>query len=242
LQLRGTVLLSEEGINLNLSGTKAAIAEFQTFLLADIRFADMTFRTSFSSGQPFKFMKVKIRKEIITMRRPEVRAADARAQGLAPHELKKWLDENRDITILDTRNDYEVRFGTFKNATHFEIKDFSEFPAVAEKKLTPEKPIVMFCTGGIRCEKAALHLQNAGFPEVYQLDGGILNYFSEVGGAHYDGECFVFDQRVSVDASLQVTGTLQCTVCNGPVSEAQQMSAQFIPGVSCPVCAHQQVS
>jgi UPF0176 protein len=149
------------------------------------------------------------------MKNPAVKPEVTRAPAIAPNILKQWLDEKRDITLLDTRNDYEVRFGTFKKATHLAINDFSDFPKAATA-LTADKPVVMFCTGGIRCEKAALELLHAGFPEVYQLEGGILNYFQETDGAHYEGECFVFDERVALDTNLQVTGTLQCVVCEGP--------------------------
>lgn len=219
LDLKGTILLSAEGVNLNLAGTSDKIAAFKQFLQQDTRFSDMTYRESVSQAQPFKHVKVKIKKEIITMRRDDVRPEAARAPSITPAELKQWLDENRDVTILDTRNDYEVRFGTFENAVNLQIKDFCEFPEAAEKIVERDKPIVMFCTGGIRCEKAAVHLLNAGFPEVYQLQGGILNYFAEVGGDHYDGECFVFDQRVSLDANLQETGTQQCIQCQGPIKQ-----------------------
>lgn len=216
LALKGTILLSSEGMNLNLAGTMANIALFKEYLKQEPLFVDMTYRESYSSFQPFKRLKVKIKKEIITMRRDEVQPEVKRAPSLSPQELKQWLDENREITLLDTRNDYEVRFGTFHKAVNLHIDDFCEFPQTAET-VTREKPVVMFCTGGIRCEKAAIHLLNAGFPEVYQLHGGILNYFAEVGGAHYDGECFVFDERVALDANLQMTGTAQCTKCQGPV-------------------------
>jgi UPF0176 protein len=226
LALKGTILLSPEGINLNLAGAFADIAVFKNSLQEDDLFADMTFRESESATQPFKFMRVKIRKEIITMRRPEVRPEMQRAPGIPPQIFKQWLDEKRDITVLDTRNDYEVRFGTFENAKHFGLADFNDFPQAANR-LDTTKPVVMFCTGGIRCEKAALHLQNAGCRDVYQLEGGILNYFSKVGGAHYQGECFVFDQRVSVDATLNETGTVQCQQCFGPIAKALQ---------SCPAC------
>lgn len=215
LSLKGTILLSSEGINLNLAGTEAHISQFKSFLKQQSLFAHMTFRESYSDSQPFQRMKVKIKKEIITMRRDEVRAELQRAPDISPQEFKKWLDENRDITILDTRNDYEVRFGTFRGATHLPINDFSEFPEACEK-IARDKPIVMFCTGGIRCEKAGLHMLNAGYRDVYQLDGGILNYFAETGGAHYDGECFVFDQRVALTTDLQPSGTQQCVRCEGP--------------------------
>jgi UPF0176 protein len=234
LQCKGTILLSAEGINLSLAASADAIVAFQAYLEQDVRFAGMAFRESESAYQPFKFMRVKIRDEIITMRQPDVKPRE-RAPSLSPQEFKQWLDENRDITVLDTRNDFEVRFGTFARAEHFQLAEFGEFPKAA-LNLQKDKPVVMFCTGGIRCEKAAVYMLNAGFPEVYQLDGGILNYFSEVGGAHYRGECFVFDQRVSVDAALQETGTLQCTVCQSPVSREAQASSDFVPGVSCSQC------
>lgn len=219
LELKGTILLSPEGINLSLAGPVHQIEACKAFLKEDARFADLTYRESRSDFVPFKRMKVKLKKEIITMRHPEVQPGSERAPDISPLEFKRWLDENRDITVLDTRNDYEVQFGTFRNAVNLHIDDFCEFPQAAEA-VARDKPIVMFCTGGVRCEKAAIHLKNAGFSEVYQLDGGILNYFAEVGGAHYDGECFVFDERVAVDAKLQTTGTVQCLVCYGPVKQS----------------------
>jgi UPF0176 protein len=231
-KLTGTILLSPEGINLNLAGVSEDTEAFKKLLFNHGEFAGMTFRESRSESQPFKWMKVKIRKEIITMRRPEVCPHANRAPSISPKTLKQWLDEKRDLTLLDTRNDYEVRFGTFKNAQHFQLRDFSHFPA-ASKKLSSEAPIVMFCTGGIRCEKAALHLKNVGQAQVFQLEGGILNYFSEVGGSHYQGECFVFDQRISVDTQLQETGTRQCLHCYGPITRGQ---------AACPVCSEQQIA
>jgi UPF0176 protein len=237
----GTILLSAEGINLSLAATPEDMQTFRAFLCSDERFADMTFRESMTTYQPFKLMKVKLKKEIITMHKPDVRPEITRAPSIAPAELKQWLDQKRDITILDTRNDYEVRFGTFDNAMHFQLADFGEFPAASEA-LPQNKPIVMFCTGGIRCEKAALHLLNAGFPEVYQLEGGILNYFAEVGEAHYHGECFVFDQRVSVNPQLQESGAVQCVGCQGPVSIEQQTSIHYRAGECCPQCINQQIA
>ncbi len=224
--LKGTILVSPEGVNITLAGLPEHIASFKQFLREDSRFADMTFRESYSAEQPFHHMRVKLKKEIITFRRPEVRADVERAPSISPRDFKKWLDEKRDITILDTRNEYEVRFGTFDHAEHFPINDFSEFPEAA-KQLQQDKPVVMFCTGGVRCEKAALHLLNQGFPEVYQLDGGILNYFAEVGGTHYHGDCFVFDHRVAVGPDLTVSGVKQCQVCEGP---------KVIANDSCPTC------
>jgi UPF0176 protein len=216
LDLKGTILLSEEGININLAGPIGSMNVFKSQLSADSRFTDMTFRESYSVLPPFKRLKIKIKKEIITLRREEINPEKKRTQEISPKEFKQWLDEKRDIMILDTRNDYEVKFGTFNQATHLHINDFCEFIALSEN-LSKEKPIVMFCTGGIRCEKAGLHLSNKGFPYVYQLEGGILNYFAKVGGAHYNGECFVFDERIALDFSLQSTGSKQCQACHGPI-------------------------
>jgi len=202
LSLKGTILLSPEGINISLGGKLADITAFKTHLMADSRFNDMTFRESYSSTQPFKRLKVKLKKEIITLRRPEICPQTQRAPAISPQQLKQWLDQGRTFTILDTRNTYEVAFGTFAGATHLNIEDFCEFPKAVEN-LTADKPVVMFCTGGVRCEKAGLHLLNKGFSEVYQLDGGILNYFAMIGGAHYEGACFVFDERVALTPNLQ---------------------------------------
>ncbi|MDR3479000.1 MAG: sulfurtransferase [Gammaproteobacteria bacterium] len=235
LGLKGTILLSTEGINLSLAGTAQSIVAFKAYLDADLRFQDMNFRESLSANQPFRFLRVKLKKEIITMGRPEIQPEISRAPSISPVDFKQWLDEKRDITVLDTRNDYEVRFGTFENAKHFELDDFGQFPAYANH-IPQDKPVVMFCTGGVRCEKAALHLLNEGVAEVYQLDGGILNYFSEVGGAHYQGECFVFDQRISVDEKLCETGTVQCAQCQGPVTKEQQTAPQYIASAICPAC------
>jgi UPF0176 protein len=206
LSLKGTILLSAEGINITLSGEFSQITAFKDSLLQDERFADITFRESLSETVSFKRLKIKLKNEIITLRRPEVRPENERAPSISPEEFKQWLDENRDITILDTRNDYEVKLGTFDNAINLHIGDFSEFPKAAEA-INRDKPVVMFCTGGIRCEKAGIHLLNAGFPNVYQLEGGILNYFTRVGSAHYHGDCFVFDERVALNPKLEASNT-----------------------------------
>ena len=199
LMLKGSILLSKEGININLSGEIASVRQFQHDLLQDERFADLSFRESFSQSISFKRLKVKIKKEIITMNQPGIHPEQARAPSISPQELKQWLDEKREVILLDTRNEFEVNYGSFNSAMHLGLKNFSEFPD-AVKTLKCDKPVVMFCTGGIRCEKAALSMFNQGFSEVYQLDGGILNYFSQVGQAHYQGGCFVFDDRVVVQA------------------------------------------
>ncbi|MFZ2314725.1 MAG: rhodanese-like domain-containing protein [Gammaproteobacteria bacterium] len=199
--LKGTILLSEEGINITLSGSPQNVQFFQSYLNETVPFAGMRFHETYSPDLPFKRLKVKIKPEIITLGQPGINAIDSRAPSISPQDFKQWLDEKRDITVLDTRNDYEVGIGTFTSAKNLHIDDFGDFPA-ATADIDKDKPVVMFCTGGIRCEKAAIYMQNQGFKDVYQLDGGILGYFAEVGGAHYTGDCFVFDDRVAVDPAL----------------------------------------
>lgn len=218
LDLKGTILLSREGINISLAGMPQFVTEFMTWLDSDTRFSGMSYRQSYSDYRPFKHMRVKLKKEIITLKQPDIQPEKAIAPEISPAELKQWLDENRDITLLDTRNDYEVRFGTFKNAVNLHIDDFSHFPE-AMKQVSDEKPIIMFCTGGIRCEKAAWVMLNAGYKNIFQLKGGILNYFAAVGGDHYQDECFVFDQRVSLNNCLDESGTMQCKTCQGPIKK-----------------------
>ena len=194
LSLLGTILISSEGINVMLAGTPEAIESIKNRL--NEQFGGMRFRETPSDIQPFQKMVVKLKKEIISMGTPDLLMKQAPAPRITAQELKQWLDEKRDVVLLDTRNDYEVAAGTFENAIDLGIKYFRHFPdAIA--KLKTDKPIVTFCTGGIRCEKAALALQAQGFNNVYQLDGGILRYFDECGQAHYQGTCFVFDERVS---------------------------------------------
>ena len=234
--LKGTVLLSAEGININLAGTSQNVHSFKTFLATDLRFADMTFHEMYSATPPFKRLKIKLKKEIITLRQPDVDVTKARSPSITPEEFQQWLNEKRDMTVLDTRNDYEVRFGTFNNAVNLHLNDFSEFPTTVEA-IDKNKPIVMFCTGGIRCEKAACYLLNNGYSNVYQLDGGILGYFKKVGGAHYQGECFVFDERISVDANLNSAGTRQCQLCQGPLTQMDQLLLTHIASAPCLSCA-----
>jgi UPF0176 protein len=238
-ELRGTILLSAEGINLFVAGTRAGIDS----LLGTIRripgLAMLTPKESISAEQPFGRMLVKIKKEIIAFGVAEVDPARRPSPKVSARTLKQWLDERRPITLLDTRNDYEVRLGTFRGAVVPHIDQFREFPA-AVKKLPEdlkEQVVVTFCTGGIRCEKAAPFLELAGFKHVHQLDGGILKYFEECGSVHYDGDCFVFDERVAVDAALRETNAVLCGNCQLPLTGAEQRDARYVPDVSCPHCA-----
>jgi UPF0176 protein len=181
-------------------------------------------------------MLVKIKREIITMKRPDINPAAKPAPRLAPHTLKAWLDEGRDVVMLDTRNDFEVGLGTFDNAVNLHIASFGDFPAAVQTLDLKGKTVVSFCTGGIRCEKAAPLLIANGLDNVYQLDGGILKYFEDCGGAHWHGECFVFDKRVALGPDLQETGTTQCYACQAVVSPEEQHSTDYVLGKSCPHC------
>ncbi len=183
-------------------------------------------------------MLVRLKKEIIAFGVPGIDPARRTSPKLSAKELARWLDEGRPVTLLDTRNNYEVKLGTFRNALPIDIDHFREFPQ-AVARLAPElkkQPIVMFCTGGIRCEKAGPFMEREGFESVFQLDGGILEYFEECGGRHYDGECFVFDQRVGLDPTLQETGSSQCFNCQTPLTAADQQDPHYVPGKSCPYC------
>ena len=205
LGLKGTILVSPEGINVFVAGPEREIGEFKALLHADDRFADLRFKESRSAAQPFKRMLVKIKPEIITLRVPGLDPAANPAPALAPIDLKRWLDEGREVVLLDTRNAFEVEAGTFRNALHLDLKAFGQFPEAADG-LDPslkDKTVVTFCTGGIRCEKAAPVLISKGFHDVYQLQGGILQYFEDCGATHFNGRCFVFDERNTLDGELR---------------------------------------
>lgn len=213
--LKGTILLSKEGINGFLAGTRENIDAYVVFLRTYPEFADLKFKESFTDYQPFNRMLVRLKKEIIPMGIEGVVPEQKTAPYLKPEELKKWYEEGKDMVILDTRNAFEVEMGTFKNAVDLEIDKFRDFPEAIDylPEDMKEKTIVTFCTGGIRCEKAAELMSQKGFKNVYQLDGGILKYFEECGGDFYEGECFVFDHRVAVDPNLQETKAVQCFDC-----------------------------
>lgn len=236
--LKGTILLSPEGINFFVAGTRSAVTALMAALHAVPGLEQVTPKESLSAEQPFNRMLVKIKKEIIAFGVPGIDPARRTSPKLAASTLKQWLDEGRPITLLDTRNDYEVRLGTFRGAVPAGIDHFRDFPAAVAKlpEQMKEQPVVMFCTGGIRCEKAGPFMESVGFKQVLQLDGGILKYFEECGGAHYDGECFVFDRRVGVDASLQETGSVMCFNCQMPLSKTDQADPRYVYERSCPYC------
>ena len=208
--LKGTVLLAEEGINLFLAGPADSVHAFLNWLRRDDRLADMETKESFSSEQPFRKLLVKIKPEIVRMNHPLIQPAAGRAPAVDAHTFKRWLDTGHDdagrqVLTLDTRNDFEVDIGTFKNAIDWRITCFSQFPQALQthREDLRDKTVVSFCTGGIRCEKAALYMREAGLQNVYQLDGGILKYFELSGQAHFEGQCFVFDERRALDPALQ---------------------------------------
>lgn len=236
--LRGTVLLSPEGINVFVAGLRPAVEEFLAALRAIPGLEDLAPKESVSVEQPFNRMLVKIKKEIIAFGVEGIDPSRRPTAKLPARTLKQWLDEGRPVTLLDTRNDYEVRMGTFRGALRTGIDHFRDFPAAVATlpDSLKEEPVVMFCTGGIRCEKAGPFLERSGFKNVLQLEGGILKYFEECGGAHYDGECFVFDRRVGVDSALQETGSVMCFACQMPLTMAEQKHPHYVPDHSCPFC------
>jgi UPF0176 protein len=236
--LKGTILLAPEGINFFLAGTRLQLAAVLEVIRAVPGLADITPKESPSSDQPFKRMLVKIKKEIIAFGVEGVDPARRPAKKISAQQLKQWLDEGRPVTLLDTRNDYEVRMGTFKGAVVSRIWNFRDFPAAVERLPAELKtqPVVMFCTGGIRCEKAGPFMAMQGYTDVLQLDGGILKYFEEVGGAHYDGECFVFDERVGVGPDLRETGSVICFNCQMPLTLEDQQRSDYVYEKTCLHC------
>ena len=207
-ELKGTILLAEEGINMFLAGRADAVRGFVDELRLDARFAGLTTKESWSEEQPFRKMLVKLKGEIIRMNHPTIRPIEGRAPAVTPKTLKRWLDqghddEGREVVMLDTRNAFEVDYGTFEGALDWRIGRFTQFPdqASAHRDEFEGKTVVSFCTGGIRCEKAAIYMQDEGI-NALQLDGGILGYFEHVGRDHYEGECFVFDEREALTPEL----------------------------------------
>ncbi|WP_418315914.1 sulfurtransferase [Piscinibacter sakaiensis] len=209
--LKGTVLLAEEGINLFLAGIAADLRRWLAWLHEDPRFAGLVAKESWSDAVPFGKLLVKHKREIIRMNHPAIRPQQGRAPAVDAPTLARWLDAGHDdagrpVVLLDTRNRFEVEQGRFVDAVDLQTSRFSELPdaALSRRAEFAGKTVVSYCTGGIRCEKAALFLAEAGFDNVLQLDGGILAYFEQVGGRHFEGECFVFDQRIALDPHLQV--------------------------------------
>jgi len=239
LGLKGTLLLAEEGINGTVAGSREAIDGLLAFLKQDARFAQLEHKESFFEGTPFYRMKVKLKKEIVTMG----------VNGIDPQKIvgtyvkpQDWnaLISDPEVVVIDTRNSYEYAIGTFERAIDPQTETFREFPAYVAKNLNPakHKKVAMFCTGGIRCEKSTAYLKEQGFEEVYHLEGGILKYLEEVPESEslWRGQCFVFDNRVAVNHSLQKGDYDQCHGCRHPITEDDKLSPQYMAGVSCPRC------
>lgn len=238
LGLKGTVLLAPEGINFFLAGTSASIEAFTQSLERDERFADIPLKVSYTEYQPFNRMNVRKKNEIISVGLDHIRPADFTGEEIEPQSFKAMLDAGELVHVLDTRNDYELRVGTFEDAIDLDIRTFRAFPDAIKQlpDAMKDEPVVMFCTGGIRCEKASAIMIEAGFTNVKQLKGGVLGYFEEVGGDHWNGDCFVFDQRVAVNPSLNETDVVVCFACREPLSTKEQASPDYVVGVSCPYC------
>ncbi len=236
--VRGTVLISSEGLNIFVAGPEEGARRLMKFLQEDPLFADLTAKESWTDYQPFRRLLVKMKKEIIAFGLDAIEPAKRTSPKLSPQELREWLDSGKPVRLLDTRNDYEVDLGTFEGAVDLGIHHFRNFPQAIEAlpEEAKHEPLVMFCTGGIRCEKAGPMMEQAGFTEVYQLDGGILNYFQQCGSAHYNGDCFVFDQRVAVTPELQPSGAKLCFACQQPLQPKDLQSPLYKIGVSCPTC------
>ncbi len=240
--IKGTILLAEEGINAATVGTKKNIYELLNFLKTDNRFSDIVHKESYSEEIPFHRMRVKLKKEIVSLGRPNINLSNRSGIRVDP---KNWniLLADPDVVLVDARNDYEYQIGTFKNAISPKTTNFREFPAFIKEKLNTKKnkKIAIFCTGGIRCEKASSYMLSKGFENVYQLNGGILKYMDEIetDKSLWEGECFVFDSRVSVDSELAEGNYEQCYACRRPLSEKELQSNLYQKGISCSYCINE---
>lgn len=236
--MRGTVLLSTEGINIFVAGEEASARRWFAWIAEQPPFQGMTAKESWSDEIPFNRMLVRLKREIISMGVREIVPEKRTSPKISPDELRQWLDSGKEVTLLDVRNDYEIEVGTFEHAQAIGVDNFRKFPAAIERlpESLKDKPLVMFCTGGIRCEKAGPMMEKIGFREIYQLDGGILAYLERNGSAHYTGDCFVFDKRVALDGNLQPSGLAQCYVCQAILTHEDQRSPRYQPGENCQYC------
>lgn len=237
--IKGTLLLASEGINGTVAGTQSSIDALLNWLKADPRLVDTRYKVSYDETMPFYRSRVKLKKEIVTM---GVQDIDPNHVVGTYVKAEDWnaLISDPEVTLIDTRNGYEAAIGTFKNAIDPDTETFREFPDYVKQNLDPakHKKVAMFCTGGIRCEKSTAYLKQQGFEEVYHLQGGILKYLETVpqDESLWQGECFVFDNRVSVNHALEKGSFDQCHACRLPITEADMQSEKYIQGVSCPHC------
>jgi UPF0176 protein len=237
--VKGTLLLATEGINGTIAGSRLAIDEVLAYLKSDARFNDIDHKESLDSELPFYRMKVKLKKEIVTMGREGIDPKILVGHYVEPQDWNALISDP-EVTVIDTRNHYECDIGSFEGAINPQTTTFKEMPAFVDEQLDPaeHKKVAMFCTGGIRCEKSTAYLLEQGFDEVYHLKGGVLKYLEEVPKEQslWRGECFVFDNRVAVDHDLNVGSYDQCHGCRHPITEAQKNSPHYQRGVCCPLC------
>lgn len=241
--IKGSLLLASEGINGTVAGPRQGINALRTWLTTHYHFEPLDFKESLVETPPFYRMKVKLKKEIVTLGRPEANPTVQVGEYVDPQEWNALVSDP-DVILLDTRNDYEYLVGTFENAVNPNTTHFRQFPDFVKTQLDPtkHKKVAMFCTGGIRCEKASSYMLAHGFEKVYHLKGGILNYLEKVPAeqSKWKGECFVFDHRVTVQHDLTPGHYSLCHACRHPVSEAEMQSPLYIKDVSCPHCAPSQ--
>jgi predicted sulfurtransferase len=240
LALKGTILLSSEGININLAGSPQAYQDWQLFLQQNERFQDIELKHSPAQTQPFAKLLVKQKESIITLKQAQqIQPPSEPEDTITPQQLSQWLDRGEKVTLLDTRNHYEHTIGSFDAAVKFDIKTFGEFPQQFQQHFSKDSdtPVVMFCTGGVRCEKVLPYLKQQGYRHIYQLQGGILKYLEQCGAKHWQGECFVFDNRIAVDSQLQETPTQLCQQCQIPVTQDNQAKPAFQKYRLCSACA-----
>ena len=238
LGLKGSVYLSPNGINFSIAGTEEKIDTYIQFMEEDSRFRDIPLKKTFSETQPFRRMKVRLKKEIISLGRDDINPRELTGDYISPRELFEMYETKEDVIVLDTRNEYETRVGLFENAVDLQLDTFRDFPSAIETlpEEYKDKQIVMYCTGGIRCEKASAVMMKAGFSDVKQLEGGVLDYFKETGGAYWNGDCFVFDERVALDKELKETEYIYCYICREPLSAEEKASPDFKINEYCPYC------
>lgn len=239
LNIKGTFILAAEGINGTVSGTRESIDSILNYLKSDERLSDLEHKESYSDSQAFYRTKVKLKKEIVTLGVEDLDPVKDAGTYLTPDKWNEILNDP-ELILVDTRNEYEVKIGSFEGAVTPDIKSFRELPVWIDRHLDPSKhkKVAMFCTGGIRCEKSTALLRKKGFENVYHLRGGILKYLEEIEtvNSKWQGECFVFDQRVSVDHDLSKGAHDQCYACRMPINDEDKKSDKYIPGVSCPHC------
>jgi len=238
LDLKGSVYLSPNGINFSLAGSEEAVQQYLYFMEKDKRFLDIPLKKTYSETQPFRRMKVRQKKEIISLGRDDINPRELTGDYVTPQELYAMYENNEDVVVLDTRNEYETRVGLFENAVDLQLDTFRDFPDAIEQlpEEYKDKQIVMYCTGGIRCEKASAVMLKAGFSDVKQLEGGVLDYFKETGGKYWNGDCFVFDERVALDTDLNETEYIYCYICREPLSAEEKASPDFKINEYCPYC------